>query len=349
MLRFVQKVVQVALIPFRKSVRIPIDPHRLGLVGMLGLMLFAKCSYATEVNLGQLAAGQLFKTNWRGYPVIVYRRTPHQMEQLRLAAPNPKSTLRFLHYQQFAKAHGNPLASEIYASSEAVASSPFRSAREDLLVVLGVSTRFGCAITWQAQLQLFIDPCSQTQYDLAGRVIQPTAREQQDLLVPPHTINGDTLQLPDTSSASTPLIRFTPNIEQMPITAGEKLLEALEWQEFELVPQLLKQPGVTNYRTATGGSALHVAASKAPTNVLQQLLQAGFEVNQTTNDGISPLMLAVMYFQAENAKLLIAHGASQQARWQGKTMSLAAFLFEVYAKADAAKIEKFLNEIQSAE
>jgi len=316
---------------------------------MLGLMFFATYSHATELNLGQLVAGQLLETNWRGYPIIVYRRNQHQMDQLRLATLNPESTQRFLHYQQFAKAHGNPLASEIYASTEAVASLPFRSAREDVLVVLGVSTRFGCAITWQAQQQAFIDPCSQTLYDLAGRVIQPTAREQQDLLVPPHSFDGDSLQLPDIPNASTPLIRFTPNIEQMPITAGEKLLEALEWQEFELVPQLLKQPGVINYRTATGGSALHVAASKAPTKVLQQLLKAGFEVNQTTNDGITPLVLAIMSFRVENAKLLIAHGASQQARWQGKSMSLAEFLHTVYANTDPVQLEKFLNEIQPAE
>lgn len=316
---------------------------------MLGLMFFATYSHATELNLGQLVAGQLLETNWRGYPVIVYRRNQHQMDQLRLAKANPESTLRFHHYQQFAKAHGNPLASEIYASTEAVASLPFRSAREDVLVVLGVSTRFGCAITWQAQQQAFIDPCSQTLYDLAGRVIQPTAREQQDLLVPPHSFDGDSLQLPDIPNASTPLIRFTPNIEQMPITAGEKLLEALEWQEFELVPQLLKQVNVMDYRTATGASALHVAAAKAPPLVLQQLLRAGFDVNQPTDDGITPLMLAIMSFRVENAKLLIAHGASQQVRWQGKTISLTEFLSAIYTKTDAEKLEGFLKQILPAE
>jgi len=80
-----------------------------------------------EVDVSRIAPGELAVFEWRGKPVWVLRRTPEMIASLKAAAPrlsDPNS-----------KASDQPK----YAENE------YRSARPDLLVLVGVCTHLGCS------------------------------------------------------------------------------------------------------------------------------------------------------------------------------------------------------------
>jgi ubiquinol-cytochrome c reductase iron-sulfur subunit len=135
-----------------------------------------------EVDVSRIAPGELSVFEWRGKPVWVLRRTPEMIESLKAVEPrlsDPKS-----------KASEQPK----YAENE------YRSARPDLLVLVGVCTHLGCSPQEkpaEAKAEMGADwpggfycPCHGSKFDFAGRVFNGSPAPT-NLVVPPYTVVSD--------------------------------------------------------------------------------------------------------------------------------------------------------------
>ena len=136
-----------------------------------------------EVDVSNLAPGQMITVEWRGKPVWVVNRTPEQVKNLaklgsKLA--DPTSTV--------------PQQPE-YCKNE------HRSIKPEILVAVGICTHLGCSPTFRPDLAPadlgpewlggFYCPCHGSKFDLAARVYSgvpaPTNKE-----IPPHKYMSDT-------------------------------------------------------------------------------------------------------------------------------------------------------------
>lgn len=135
-----------------------------------------------EVDISNLAPGELGIFEWRGKPVWVFRRTKEMLATLRKVdakVSDPKSEVR----QQ-----------PEYAKNEN------RSLKPEVMVVVGICTHLGCSPKEKgadAKAELGADweggfycPCHGSKFDLAGRVYKG-APAPTNLEVPPHTYLSD--------------------------------------------------------------------------------------------------------------------------------------------------------------
>jgi len=140
-----------------------------------------------EVDISELAEGQMLTVEWRGKPVWIVRRTAQQIEALpaiedQLADPQSKR-----HPDEFTPP---------YAMNAA------RSIKPEVLVVVGICTHLGCSPTekFQAGPQPslpddwkggFFCPCHGSTFDMAGRVFK-NKPAPDNLQVPPHMYLSET-------------------------------------------------------------------------------------------------------------------------------------------------------------
>lgn len=137
-----------------------------------------------EVEIGNLAPGEMSRVEWRGKPVWIVRRTPEMLESIKendgkVADPN--------------SVRKKELTPE-YARNE------FRSIKPEYLVVVGICTHLGCSPVdkFKAQPEAFeadwkggfYCPCHGSLFDLAGRVYK-NKPAPDNLEVPPHTYLSD--------------------------------------------------------------------------------------------------------------------------------------------------------------
>lgn len=136
-----------------------------------------------EVDIGNLAPGELRTVEWRGKPVWIVRRTPEMLDTVKkndgnVADPASKKPMQ-----------------PPYARNE------FRSIKPDYLVVVGICTHLGCSpvdkfapgpelfdANWQGG---FYCPCHGSLFDLAGRVYK-NKPAPDNLEVPPYKFLSDT-------------------------------------------------------------------------------------------------------------------------------------------------------------
>jgi ubiquinol-cytochrome c reductase iron-sulfur subunit len=135
------------------------------------------------IDVSRIAPGELAVVEWRGKPVWVLRRTKEMLDSLKAVEPrlsDPKS-----------KASEQPK----YAENE------YRSARPDLMVLVGVCTHLGCSPQEKradAKAEMggdwpggFYCPCHGSKFDFAGRVFKGSPAPT-NLTVPPYTVASDT-------------------------------------------------------------------------------------------------------------------------------------------------------------
>lgn len=139
---------------------------------------------AVEVDIGDLAPGELRTVEWRGKPVWVMRRTPEMLATLTADAPDLADPL-----------------SERDDVPDALR-NPARSLRPDVLVAVGICTHLGCSPTPVAADSAnpavgehwpggFFCPCHGSTFDLAGRVFR-NKPAPTNLEIPPHRYLSDT-------------------------------------------------------------------------------------------------------------------------------------------------------------
>jgi ubiquinol-cytochrome c reductase iron-sulfur subunit len=137
-----------------------------------------------EVDVGNLAPGQMMTVEWRGKPVWIINRTPEMLETLsRLedSLADPKS--EDIQQPEYCK-------------------NATRSIKPNLLVAVGICTHLGCSPTskfkkgaeegmtndWSGG---FLCPCHGSTFDFAGRVYK-NKPAPTNLVIPPHTYLTDT-------------------------------------------------------------------------------------------------------------------------------------------------------------
>jgi ubiquinol-cytochrome c reductase iron-sulfur subunit len=136
-----------------------------------------------EVDISDLKPGQMKVVAWRNRPVMIVRRTPEMLENLRAL----ESRLRD-------------------ATSEASqqpdeAKNWHRSIRPDVFVVVDVCTHLSCTPSFRPQYGIpeagpwwrggLLCPCHNSQYDLAGRVFEGNSPAPSNLPIPPHHFVSD--------------------------------------------------------------------------------------------------------------------------------------------------------------
>ena len=119
---------------------------------------------STEVDIGNIAEGQIVTVKWRGKPVFVRHRTTKEIESARAV---PLGELR------------DPATDES------------RAAKPEWLIVTGICTHLGCVpLGHQGDYDGWFCPCHGSVYDTSGRIRQGPA--PANLAVPPYKFVSDT-------------------------------------------------------------------------------------------------------------------------------------------------------------
>jgi ubiquinol-cytochrome c reductase iron-sulfur subunit len=132
---------------------------------------------SVQVDVSQVALGEVLTTEWRGQPVWILNRSDKMIESLKsnqkkLADPNLNVSSQQPKYCQ----------------------NKTRSIKPNILVIVGICTHLGCAPSprlspkgdmgenWEGG---FFCPCHGSKFDLAGRVFKGSPAPT-NLVVPPH-------------------------------------------------------------------------------------------------------------------------------------------------------------------
>lgn len=137
-----------------------------------------------EVNIEKLAPGQLMTVAWRGKPVWILRRTEEMLKNLTAR----EHALKDAH-------------SAVGSQQPQYAQNPYRAARPEYLVVVGICTHLGCSPSFRPDLAPadlgpewqggFFCPCHGSRFDFAGRVFNGVPAPT-NLVVPPYRYLSDT-------------------------------------------------------------------------------------------------------------------------------------------------------------
>ena len=136
-----------------------------------------------EVDVGNLAPGEMMTVEWRGKPVWIVRRTKEMLESIGKSEPmltDPKLAVE--QQPEYAK-------------------NDNRSIKPEILVLEGVCTHLGCSPQFKPREMSadlgadwvggFYCPCHGSKFDFAGRVYKG-APAPTNLKVPPHTYLAET-------------------------------------------------------------------------------------------------------------------------------------------------------------
>lgn len=141
-----------------------------------------------EVDISKLEPGQQMTVSWRGKPVWIVKRTEQNLQDL----PTLDGILR------------DP-ASEVADQQPVYCANPWRSIKQEFLVVVGICTHLGCSPTYRPDVAPadlgpdwkggYFCPCHGSRFDLAGRVFQGVPAPL-NLVVPPYTyISNDRIMV----------------------------------------------------------------------------------------------------------------------------------------------------------
>jgi len=140
-----------------------------------------------EVDISKIEKGMMIRAKWRGKVVYILRRTPEQLDGLKIMTKSGKlkdpDSLVLTQQPEYTK-------------------NEFRSIKDEFLIVLGICTHLGCAPTYKPEAGSLIPglpggyfcPCHGSKFDEAGRVYNGVPA-QRNLVVPPHYYINDSLIL----------------------------------------------------------------------------------------------------------------------------------------------------------
>ncbi|MDC6484761.1 ubiquinol-cytochrome c reductase iron-sulfur subunit [Methylophilaceae bacterium] len=132
---------------------------------------------SVEVDVSQVALGEVLTTEWRGQPVWILNRSDEMIKSLK---SNPK---------KLADPNLN-----VSSQQPKYCQNKTRSIKPNMLVIVGICTHLGCAPSprlspkgdmgenWEGG---FFCPCHGSKFDLAGRVFKGSPAPT-NLVVPPH-------------------------------------------------------------------------------------------------------------------------------------------------------------------
>ncbi len=139
-----------------------------------------------EVDISKIESGQQITVEWRGKPVWIIKRSPEVLSLLpsmndRLADPDSGKDQQ----PEYAR-------------------NPYRSIKDDILVLIGICTHLGCSPKYQPEIGAvsfdddwkggFLCACHGSKFDLAGRVYSGVPAPT-NLVVPPYQYLSDDVLL----------------------------------------------------------------------------------------------------------------------------------------------------------
>lgn len=135
-----------------------------------------------EVDISKLEPGQRVTVPWRGQPIFVVHRSQQELDAL----PKLDKELR------------DPFSKE--SEQPPYASNPYRSIKENILVVIGICTHLGCVPLFKPEIGSvepgweggFFCPCHGSKYDMAGRVYKGVPAPL-NLAIPPYKYIKETV------------------------------------------------------------------------------------------------------------------------------------------------------------
>lgn len=136
-----------------------------------------------KANVSKIEPGQMITVEWRGKPVFIVRRTDDALERLSKVEP----MLR------------DPNSEE--SDQPEYTQNPYRSIKENILILLGLCTHLGCAPSYRPDVGAqdlggdewlggFFCPCHGSKFDMAGRVYKGVPAPT-NLEIPPHHYLSD--------------------------------------------------------------------------------------------------------------------------------------------------------------
>ncbi|GGD06596.1 ubiquinol-cytochrome c reductase iron-sulfur subunit [Pyruvatibacter mobilis] len=131
-----------------------------------------------EVDISNIAEGQVVTVMWRGKPIFIRHRTPAEIEEAKSVSMDELP---------------DPFARNANVPDDAGAEDINRAASdtEKWLVLVGVCTHLGCVpLSNQGDFGGWFCPCHGSHYDVAGRIRRGPAPE--NLPVPPLAFLTDT-------------------------------------------------------------------------------------------------------------------------------------------------------------
>ncbi|GBD49697.1 ubiquinol-cytochrome c reductase iron-sulfur subunit [Methylopila sp. Yamaguchi] len=132
----------------------------------------------SEVDISQIAEGQIITVKWRGKPVFVWNRTAKDVEEAKAVE---------LSQLPDRNARNENLAPDAEATDENRAAK----GKENWLIVTGICTHLGCVPTSKSgEFDGWLCPCHGSHYDSAGRIRKGPAPE--NLHIPPYAFDSDT-------------------------------------------------------------------------------------------------------------------------------------------------------------
>jgi ubiquinol-cytochrome c reductase iron-sulfur subunit len=247
-----------------------------------------------EVNITSLKPGQLITIKYVDMPVWIYRRTTKDIEYLskkgnsNLADPmseNQRSSIEAAYGSSASYVWGRLLL----VDQPAIEKTPYRSLKEEILVVGGWSPHSGCLLTYQAQEHrmkshaAFTDPCSGAAFDVAGRIIKGVlyGRKAGDpakynLYIPPYKFKNDTVLLVGvTGKKKLPEIDVPKERRYLGMTPTDKLITACRYNDLETVKLALKEGANASYYVAGKGSPLDAAIIGSSMKIIELLIANG--------------------------------------------------------------------------
>ncbi|WP_221076586.1 ankyrin repeat domain-containing protein [Agarivorans aestuarii] len=305
-------------------------------------------AFPEDMSLEEIGPGEYIIHYWYGLPIVVYKRTPDQIEKLIAKNANGNPYKLFLASKQYAFSNSSKKASVLYHSTKYLDQRPLRSVREDILVMLGVGSGFGCALNFKEKDSEFLDGCSDASYGLDGRIINKSDREAYDIFIPPHQIKNNHLILGSGDISKDQVIDFSPQIQKMKVSKGEKLLLALQWNKQKYALKLINRETVKT-RTRTNATPLHIASGRSDIIIIRSMIESGSDVNALTNEGWSPLHFAILTEQHQNAAYLISQGAKTNAFCVNTTCAESAleFLVSRYPDMSMSKAKETIDSLHN--
>ncbi len=167
-----------------------------------------QASQPVAIDIASLEPGMVLRIKYLDRPILIYRRTAEEIEQLKTLSPklaDPASeNWRDSVKSTFGSASSQVWTQLLLATNRSVETSRTRSIQPEYFVVAGWSPYSGCAINivskQNARGVSFHDPCVKNDFDAAGRIFAgemkgPRTGESArfNLFVPPHRFIGPTM------------------------------------------------------------------------------------------------------------------------------------------------------------
>ena len=276
-----------------------------------------------EVDISTLKPGAYLRASWNDHPVLIYRRTPKDIQNLKAnykVLADPYNNELADHLRTKAYSHGNAYASAVKAINETLSLNPLRAVNDEYLVVDPISSYIGCSVIFvpakdrhirKPEPGGFYDPCRDVKYDLSGRVLKGHMEGAHlNLLVMPHRFVSSKKLVIGIGQNFVHKIDFRPYVAYHKLQPIQRLVTAAQFGVLEQVIAAVQAGADVNAWDERGFTALFRAISDVDSGVSQWLLENGANPNIKNLRGGSPPCSAAFGGNEKAIKLLGRYGAN---------------------------------------